>query len=156
MGRASWSSFLQNEFNLYFFLGWVHWYKDQIECFLWADASYSYHNKKEIERDFFLFCFCSWLLSSLMQVNLYRFICYKVTEENSTSLVSLPSLFAQPVPGERGCNSACSSRLHTFLLLLALEMAWKGVWTILSSIRSERRWSLDFLLTPNLCPCSCS
>lgn len=126
-----WSSFLQNELNLYFFLGWVDWYKDWIECFLWAEANYSHHNKKKVERGFTLFYFCSWLLSSSMQVNLYCFIFY----EYGTSLVRVNS--AQPVPGERGCNSACSSRLHTFLLLLVLEMLWRECGWSLAASRVE-------------------
>lgn len=43
--------------------------------------------RKDIERGFPLFYFCSWLLSSGMQINFFQFTFYEATKETGTNLV---------------------------------------------------------------------
>lgn len=106
-----------------FSLGWIHWCKDQIVHFLWADASYKHHNTKNKEGGFPLLYFCSWLLSSGMQMNLCQFTFNERTKENGINLVP-GNCFFSLCPGREVATLLFFSRLHTFLLLLTLVMPW--------------------------------
>lgn len=116
--------------------------EDQIVYFLWADASYSHHNTKDIERGFPLLRFCSRLISSGIQVNLFHVTFYEGGKENGTNLVLGNGFFSLCLGRE--ATLLFFSRLHTFLLLLALEMLWRKLLVILGSIRRGRCCSLGF------------
>lgn len=64
-------------------------------------------------------CLITYLIDANESLSLYIYE-YEVNKENGESLFRGNS--AQSVPEERGCNPARYSRLHTLLLLLALDV----------------------------------
>lgn len=121
MNRAFWSSFLQNELDLCFSLGWVHWGSDCVFSVSWCKLQPS-HYKRRRKRP--LFYFYSWLLGSGVQGHLFHFSFYEGTKENGTNLV-LGNCFFSLCLGREVATLLLFSRLRTFLLFLVLEMLWR-------------------------------